>query len=53
MRHSRLGFIPLVLAVGAIASCSKENDGGGNTQVPANPVIIKVDGMQKGPGGKT
>ena len=53
MSPSRWGFFPLVLAAAAISSCSKESDGGGDAEALPNPVVIQVEGMQKGRGGKT
>ena len=53
MSHSSWVFIPLLLTAAAIGSCSKASDGGGDSEVLPNPVVIHVAGMQKEQGGKT
>ena len=53
MSHSRWRPIPVLLAAGAVGSCTKSYDGGGAPPSLVNPVLIRVDGMQKGKGGKT
>ena len=54
MNRSSWGLIPVLLAAAAVGSCSKSpDDGGGDDPSLANPVVIRVDGMQKGSGGKT
>ena len=53
MSHSSWGFFPLVLATAAIGSCSKASDGGEDSEVLPNPVMIHVAGMEKGQGAKT
>lgn len=44
--------LPLLLAVG-VASCSKEPPPASPPAATAKAVVVKVDGMLRGEGGKT
>ena len=47
------GLLTVILAALFVTSCSKEPEATSTPTGASGPLVIKVDGMQKGDGGKT